>query len=632
MVKDSLLRLHSGSSDSMLLDVTDLDALFDADAATSPPSSDRIPAILKRKVDDLKVEGPLTPPLFSDSPTKKLKSVSFSTMIQVGDSLQPWPNEQSSMTGSENTMEELLKEIEPVARAAKQKAENEKLTGADTISRVDVPALDFTLPTAPWNEFSQRGESRHRLGLTELDAQMRFLHRTKRDDLKHATAWRGVSDLDMKWGWFASPNSTTIKLHEKLHGEAEFNKIQTELKMGSIATSSKEVWKRDGLRVLDEDEDDDDEDIEPAGFEEHNDIDTLVRKRKLELEEQTNAGGVPFKPNQAAGVQLDLAFRHLPQQAKYSDLRSQSDLISSRSLHESQGISSNANPQNSKAPGDTHKFIGEQEKVGKELLFGGNPASTALHKFMQTQGRAIQSAQISAQWSDPTAPFLQPSLLIDRESSHQPRHPADEESERAVEHLPHPMPKPTTPFNLPASSFIVSTVLLQRRPLVKEIERLHSQAELIYRDYNLPHSVFVDTDITLSPSTGALLTTLQQIKQMPLPGQVARSPVKERMTKLQERYERLLVLVSEGLREVTGYSRPEDVRDKATLKDLEVFAAQLEGDVGVIFVSGGEKTLARAVVECMAKHGLPHGGKDMGGIKLLPVESTVSFSPFLTTS
>lgn len=608
MAKDSLLRLHSGSSDSMLLDVTDLDALFDADAATSPPSSDRIPAILKRKVDDLKVEGPLTPPLFSDSPMKKLKSVSFSTMIHVGDSLQPWPNEQKSTTGSESTMDELLKEIEPVARAAKQKAENEKLTGADTISRVDVPALDFTLPTAPWDEFSQRGESQRGLGFTELEAQMRFLHRTKRDDLKSATAWRGVSDLDMQWGWFTSPNATTIKLHEKLHGEAEFNKIQAELKTGSIATSSKEVWKRDGLRVLDEDEDegDDEEDIEPAEFEERNDIDTLVRKRKLELEEQTNA----------SGVQLDFASCHLPQQAKYSDLRSQFDSTSSHSLHKSQGSPSAANPQKSKAPGYGHNATGDQEKVSKELMFGGFSASTALHKFMQTQGRAIQSEKVSAQSSDPTAPLVQPSLSMDRES------------ERTVEHPPRPMPEPIAPFNLPTSSFIVSSVLLQRRPLLKEIERLHSQAELIYRDYTLPHSVFADADITLSPSTGALLTTLQQIKQMSLPGQVARSPVKERMTKLQERYERLLVLVSEGLREATGYSRPEDVRDKVTLRDLEIFAAQLEGDVSVIFVSGGEQALAKAVVERMAKHGLPHGGKDIGGIKLLPVESTVSFSRF----
>ena len=35
----------------------------------------------KRKIEDLKVEGPLTPPILSDSPVKKLKSVSFPDMV-----------------------------------------------------------------------------------------------------------------------------------------------------------------------------------------------------------------------------------------------------------------------------------------------------------------------------------------------------------------------------------------------------------------------------------------------------------------------------------------------------------------------------------------------------------------------
>ncbi|KAJ4989094.1 hypothetical protein SVAN01_05356 [Stagonosporopsis vannaccii] len=616
MAKDSLLRLHSGdSSDSMLLYVADLDALFDADAAIRPPSSDRIPTILKRKVDDLKVEGPLTPPMFPDSPTKKLKSVSFSTMIQVGDCLEPWPDELGPMTSSESTMDELLKEIEPVAKAAKWKAENERLTGADTIARVDVPVVDFTLPTAPWSEFSQRGDNRRRPGLTELEAQMRFLQRTKRDELKTATAWRGVSDLDMKWGWFSSPNSSTIKLHEKLHGETELNKIQADLKTGNIATSSKEVWKREGLRVLDEDEDDDEEDVEPAEFEERNDMDTLVRKRKLELEAQTGCGHVLHERN---NVRLNLASRHLSHQTRDATLDSHHELIDTRTPQRTPDTLRIAHPP----LGIADSSAGGQEKAPTDLMFGGFPASTALHKFMQTRGKAIQPEQVTIHSSAPVALHVHPSPSMIREPLVEGQPLLGKGSDQTAEHLSRPMPELTRPFDLPPSSFVISSVLLQRRSLVKEIERLHPQIELIYRDYTLPHSVMAEADIILSPSTGVFLTTLQQIKQMPLPGQAARSLVKERMAKLQERYERLVVLVSEGLREGTGYGRPEDVRDKEMLKNIEVFAFQLEGDVNISFVAGGEQALARAVVTCMVNHGLPHGGTDMGDIKLLPQETT----------
>jgi hypothetical protein len=93
---------------------------------------------------------------------------------------------------------------------------------------------------------------------------------------------------------------------------------------------------------------------------------------------------------------------------------------------------------------------------------------------------------------------------------------------------------------------------------------------------------------------------------------------------LQLRHERLLVLVSEGLREENGYSRPEDTRDKDSLRDLELFTTHLEGSVAVEYVPGGEKELARATVENMSKYGLPHISSEMHDIKLFPAETTVS--------
>ena len=96
---------------------------------------------------------------------------------------------------------------------------------------------------------------------------------------------------------------------------------------------------------------------------------------------------------------------------------------------------------------------------------------------------------------------------------------------------------------------------------------------------------------------------------------------------LQSRYERLVVVISEGLNremEELGSSRPDDPRDKEALAVFESFASQLEGEVLVQYVRGGEQALACATVVQMAEYGLPHGSDDIGDIKPVAEETTVS--------
>lgn len=630
MARDSLIRHHSGSSDSMLLDDVDVDdihALLDAQdqQATSPHFSKRIPSILqsKRKADELRVEGPLTPEILSDSPMEKLKSVTFSNMIQVGGSLQPWSGDSPS-SESHSASEELTREIEQIAKEADRKVENEKLTGADTMSRVPIPLIDFTLPVTPWDEFSKRRDEKRLPYITELEAQMRFLQLVKRDDLKSATAWRGgAPDRDLSWGWFASPCST-IKLNEKVHGETEFEKVQVELKIGSVATSANEVWKKDGLRVLDEEEDEDDDELEVAEFEERNDVEALIRKRKLELQEHEDLLEEQRKRRQASAASAASA---AVRKGRYGVPHQQAlpaqpqDLRRARKTPPASRLQQPIALQPQSRQGEKHG------NAPTELMFSGFSASTALHKFMETQGKAIKAVKSTAEAQRAVTPPAQTVSALNSVLSAELIPPVEQEPGALPTHLAQRRRETSLPFNLPPSSFIVSSSLLQRRPFLKQIEPLHPKADLIYRDYNLPHSTAAEADIILSPSTGILLTTLQQIKQAPLPGQAARSPVKERIAALQERYERLVVLVSEGLREDSEFARPEDTRDKDTLRDLEVFAAMLEGEVLVTFVRGGEQTLARGVVERMAEYGLPHGGEDIGDIKLFSMETTVSYPP-----
>jgi hypothetical protein len=369
------------------------------------------------------------------------------------------------------------------------------------------------------------------------------------------------------------------------------------------------VWKKDGLRILDEDEDEEEDELELAEVEERDDIESLIRKRKLEIEEDeevNNGKGKSIRSrtesyNKRQPVVVES--HHSQFGPSFADIpRKLSDDSTSSNFQQSQMVASQ--------PGLAEK----QKEAATELMFGGFSASTALHKFMKIQGKAVKTAETGQQGNIPPIPTQ--TLPVSQK-------------EDSVEHniLIAPRPAIPTPLDLPPSSLIVSSSLLQRRTLMRRVEHLHPKAELLYRDYNLPHCPSPEADLILSPSTGLILTTLQQIKQVPLPGQTARSPVKERMTLLQARYERLIVLISEGLSremEELGSSRPEDARDKEALKQLETFAQHLEGDVSVSYVKGGDLALARSIVENIAAYALPHGTNDIGAVKLLAVETTAS--------
>lgn len=113
-----------------------------------------------------------------------------------------------------------------------------------------------------------------------------------------------------------------------------------------------------------------------------------------------------------------------------------------------------------------------------------------------------------------------------------------------------------------------------------------------------------EADILLSPATGLILTTIQKIKQKALPGKkIQLSGVRERLMKLSLRYERLIVLISEGAAE-GGRGRVIDERECEALGDLSGFAVGVDSDVIVNFVPGGEEELVRWVIGCIVKYGL----------------------------
>lgn len=75
--------------------------------------------------------------------------------------------------------------------------------------------------------------------------------------------------------------------------------------------------------------------------------------------------------------------------------------------------------------------------------------------------------------------------------------------------------------------------------------------------------------------------------------------------KLSLRYERLIVLISEGAVD-GGKGRVMDERDCEALAEFSGFSAGVDADVIVTFVPGGEEELVKWVVGCMMKYCLTH--------------------------
>jgi hypothetical protein len=632
MAAECLARKDSDSSDSMLLDITHPEQF-------SPLFETRTLPILKRRPEDLKAEGPLTQPMFSTSPMKKLKSVSFAEILHSYIPYKPWGQDKFDDHEVEDEVTsvdfEFFRDIEPLADQARRRVENEQLSHADTTARVDIPEVDFSLPVTPWNEYSQRKGGKHRPGDSELQAQMKFLLRIKREDMRTATSWHGISTLERQLPWsILMAKASSIDLEEKLHGESEMSKIFTEVTTGNLATSSGQVWKREGLRILDEEEDE--EEIEPEEDEERTDMEALIRKRKLDMEEEA-----PEKHRK----------RTLSQQTSRTQIQPSRELQDSHRWREAaSGLQQppkartktyDHNPQRPQALAARHKSLHAPKATTTELMFGGFSASTALHKFMETRGKPSEPTSAGTRKAHPpnhpsqqkthTLPVCSRGSSSDQPTTaaqHARIQPQRTEERQEQQPLAKCLPAlPAVPSNLAPCSFILSSTFIQQRRLLKHIEQLYPAAEMVYRDYTLPYSTAKEAEILLSPSTGLIFTTLQQVKQRALPGQPDRSPVKERMLMLQARYERLVVVVSEGLSremEELGSSRPDDPRDQEALAACKSFAAQLEGEVLIKYVRGGEQALACATVVQMAEYGLPHGSADIGDIKPMVRETTVS--------
>lgn len=545
-----------------------------------PPSS---PPLRKPSIRDIKVEVPLTPPRSDQPPPWKRKYASFSeALLEVIPEL-PSPLPKPEEVSSEDMDRFFAESIGPIAMEAERNIEQEQLQESDTTRRVKVPIMDFSRPVAPWKADSTAKVQCHKDILTDIK---------KNHFQKHQWPSTGANELTLKWMPFPAALGR-VEIYETIPDDES---LQDFLAQPECVDPSTLIWKRDGLCVLDELEDSDGEELGYATLPDDDDMAFLLRKRKLELEQMDEAESEEMEDHPVYKPINHDAFRKVPR------------------------LSPRAKNKVSPKPEQTMHIRNNQ----KGVLSDSFAAINSLENFMSLRNRGSKDSKLTAQQHfQSKSPAKFQSIIVEHE-----RHAACADARQTL--VP-PRSFSTPQLNIPEhpTSFVVSTSLLSRRSLVGLIKRLYPTAEIIERDFSLhstPHqkhparhdnaflsygSISDEADILLSPSTGLILTTLQKINQRSLPGQVAKSTIRERIRRTAPRYEKLLVLVSHDTSELFtsnigsgAASHSLNECDGEALVEFTAFCSAMEDECRLLMITGTEDDLARWIVSIMINWGL----------------------------
>ncbi|KAK0702088.1 hypothetical protein B0T26DRAFT_796174 [Lasiosphaeria miniovina] len=188
---------------------------------------------------------------------------------------------------------------------------------------------------------------------------------------------------------------------------------------------------------------------------------------------------------------------------------------------------------------------------------------------------------------------------------------------KGLDRLLMPPPKPiqalAPEFTLPPTPPRVVVAFTVSNILTSHLEKLLPGADLVLRDYqrhrptrSIPHNQSPsndEADIILSPATGVMMTTMIRLRQKPIPGKAARQlPFCQVVENIAARYERLIIMVSEGNKHSETMSPPSQ-SDANALVEFRDFAAGIrETDIQVMYAGGGSGTLARWIAAAVCKH------------------------------
>ncbi|KAF7924532.1 hypothetical protein EAE99_006480 [Botrytis elliptica] len=476
------------------------------------PSSS--PIEKKRAIENLKVEEILTPPKpFEESGPR---SVHFNNIVE-----EFLLSSRPQSVFSEPVIETKFFEeaFGDNGETAQHRVEKERL--ADTRNRVEVPVMDFSIPGPPWMVTNFRSVNAVNLALTKC---------AKDISVSPSMCWPGLRKLHSKVPWVPFEHSLGKVVEDSMGEEKTWEVFVCSLDDEKVVTSSNLTWKREGFRILPDNtdgDDDDDEELELGYFpKESLKTPPLIRQRDSEAQDVSQRQKLACQSNLNAYKDTMVPFKPLitPEMRR--------EITNANSL-----------PLTKRA----RSVIDEQTS----LLGGIFSVKDELSNFMEIRGAKKPRLIESSHFPVPNLPAPSPSnqITIDVESLFQQPEPSSS-------------PLPTPIINAPTApiSIILSSTILKNRPLLRSLETLIPTLTICERDFSahnttawnlgsvirspVTSTLTHEADIIISPSTGLILTTLQHIKQKPLPGHKTAVPIRDRLDKVSARYENLIILVA----------------------------------------------------------------------------------------
>ncbi|GAB1319563.1 WW domain-containing protein [Madurella fahalii] len=486
------------------------------------------------------------------------------------------------------------------AAAVMRCAEQEKLQPLDAIARVPVPVMDFSVSRPQWED-------------RVLDVRTMF-HWIRENT---AVDWKGprwmysrAAEQRMVWAPLAHMKVKRL-VSERIEIDSSIvSRFLMESQESKAPTSADYVYKNPGVAVFRTADDDDDED------------DYLTPLGSLQLEQKGPQpdiwGNAPISPLAESTVLLPnpslTTTSKMPAPADLATLLSGRRRLIEETIQKKQSIGKRNRELEEPTP------ISATDIIDPAVI----PSTNVLRGFMNEYTDFAPLVDNFVEMNFPKKPKLTHSSFFSppiTTPSFKPNDPTAAAAAAAAANLMPPPPKPIptlapaiTPPNIPPRVIISSDA---SKPLTNHLKTLLPGLDLIPRNYTRhrpPAPVLGlrppntdDADITISPATGILTTTMVKLRQKPLPGDQA-APATATTTSfcriaanVAARYERLVVLVSEGNKHSESAS-PLSQSDARALAEFQGFAAGLREEVRVVYVGGGVETLAKWVAATICGH------------------------------
>lgn len=453
---------------------------------------------------------------------------------------------------SDDNLEEQLQDA---AQIAIQRIEQEQLQAIDALGRVPIPVMDFSISEPEWT----------RLGSDEK-AIFKCIQNGN-EQLFELPNWPIHKNTESKlvWAPFA-PGIIPTPENEHLDGD--------------------ELILRDLLGPPDENEIPSSRDClyhqdKPAAFKDEDwdeEIDTVLVKQK------------------PATTLMDIVRKR--------SLEDSAQEISKKPRHNVQSATPDMKP----------------EGCGEQLLVGDSPGASAklLANFLEIHAPKKKIWKDSQYFTSSKNETPTPTPAKASGSAQEPT----ESQKRACRPSPHQvkadMKAPCPSIHLPPTPLAIFISVKIPRRMIRVLEGLVPGLTLVERNYDAHNTstwragsvvrteivspVADDADMTISPTSGLILTSMIRLRQKPREG-AHKGLIQTRIEKTCLRYEQLIVLVSgEGGGDDTLSKMSSS--DSMALLELQGFASGLDCDIQVYYTGGGAKTLANWVAASICRYGL----------------------------